>query len=382
MIALNKVESKFFETIEEFSRLEIAPIAAEWSKGGAPAPELFEKAAELGLMRFAVPVEDGGLGFSFSLKARVCESLASADFGFAMSLVNTMNVAIKIAQCASPALKAEYLPVLLWGQASACTALTERAAGSDFSAIQTRAKHDAGGWVLDGEKIWITNARNASLAIVYAQAGDQGDRNGIQAFLVDLTSPGCRRYAISSAFPQSSTGTGGLILSNCQLPQAHLLSPGEGAFKSIMSEINGARVYVAAMCCGMLKAALDCVKEYGHQRQSFGQPLETHQAWRFSLAQAETDLAVSRNFVYFAAQQVDCERDAQLVSAQAKIHAVNTCQKYMPALLHAMGAEGLREEYPFARHLAATQAATLVDGSTEMLLERVAKLSHSTKSTS
>ncbi len=382
MIGADQSVSEFLDAVEAFSSKEIMPAAAKWNKGGAPAPELFKKAAELGLSRLTVAKENGGLGFDFSVKAKACEMLAAADFGFAMSLVNTLNVAIKIAQCSSTSLKTEYLPALLWGQASACTALTEQAAGSDFSAIQTRAKKEGDRWILDGEKIWITNARNASLAVVYAQTGDPGERTAIQAFLVDLTAPGCRRYAISSAFPQASTGTGGLVFSHCEIPENHLLSSPEGAFKSIMSEINGARIYVAAMCCGMLGAAIKQATSYGQIRHSFGQPLMDHQSWRFALALAETDLAVSRNFVFSAAEQVDHDEDTQLTSAQAKIQAVSTCQKHIPALLHAMGAEGLREEYPFARHLAASRIAALVDGSTEMLLERVSKLAHLTKSTS
>jgi len=232
----------------------------------------------------------------------------------------------------------------------------------------------SGGWVLDGEKTWITNARNAALAIVYAQCGEVGDRSGIGAFLVDLTAPGCRRYAISSAFAQSSTGTGGFTLSGYELTDEHLLvEPGQ-AFTSIMLEINGARTYVAAMCCGMLDSALSLCTTYGAQRHSFGRPLAAHQAWRLPLAQAETDLAAARSLVQSATNCITSGEDAQLLSAQAKIYAVSTCQKHLPVLLHAMGAEGLRQEYPYARHLGAAQIAALVDGSTEMLLERVSRL--------
>jgi len=371
---LSVVETACLKEVQDFADTAIAPEASSWSQGVAPDPALFLQAAELGLTRLEVPTRDGGLGYGFSLKAKVCEVLAAADFGFAMSVVNTHNVALKLAEHGATDLKTRHLPALLWGQASACTALTERGAGSDVGAMQMRAERQGDGWVLNGEKTWIINARHAALAIVYAQCGEQGDRDGIGAFLVDLTAPGCSRYALASAFPQSSMGTGGFTLKDYQLQEdALLVKPGE-AFRSIMTEINGARIYVAAMCSGMMEAALAKAAAYGGVRQSFGRPLAGHQAWRFALARAETDLAATRHLIDAATDRLVSGEDAQLLSAQAKIHAVSVCQRHLPELLHAMGAEGLRQDYPFTRHLAAAQIAALVDGSTEMLLERVAKL--------
>lgn len=331
-------------------------------------------AADLGLLRLQVPVEDGGLGASFSLKAATCQALAAADFGLAMSIVNTHNVAAKLALHGSAGLKKRHLPALLWGQEHACTALTEPETGSDAAAMQTRAVETAGGWILDGEKTWITNARNASVAVVYAQCGDVGASHSIGAFLVDLTAAECSRSSIRSDFAQSSIGTGSFRISGLHLPGENLLvGPGE-AFRSIMAEINGARTYVAAMCCGMLDSALQIASEYGQRRTSFGRPLSAHQGWRLRLAEAETALAAAQGLADKAAAAIDAGEDAQLISAQAKIFASQTCKLHLPAMLHAMGAEGLDPRHPFARHVGAAQIAGLVDGSTEMLLERVAKL--------
>ncbi|SNT73460.1 Acyl-CoA dehydrogenase [Paracoccus seriniphilus] len=364
----------FLNRIRQFATDEIAPAAPLWTKGQAPGSELFRRAGELGLMRLCVPEADGGLGFSFAMKAQVCAILASADFGFAMSVVNTHNVAARIAASGSAGARAAFLTGLLWGEASACTALTEPATGSDVAAMETRATRVRDGWVLDGEKVWIVNARHAATAIVYAQTGTTGDARGIAAFLVDLTAPGCRRHAISSDFAQASAGTGGFVLSGLEVPDDNLLlEPGQ-AFGAIMSEINGARTYVAAMCCGMMEAALTHCSAHGASRHSFGKPLAAHQGWRLPVARAETALAAARELTNAAVAAIEEGRDAQLIAAQAKICATEAAQTHLPVLLHAMGAEGLRPEYPMARHLAASQIATLVDGSTEMLLERVAKL--------
>ncbi len=375
MITLSPEEQKHLELVQSFAREAVAPAAASWTRGQSPEPQIMAAAAELGLFRLQVPAEDGGLGASFSLKAAACQALAAADFGLAMSLVNTHNVAAKLAAHGSTALKKKHLPALLWGQAHACTALTEPQAGSDVAAMQTRAVKSAGGWVLDGEKSWITNARNASTAIVYAQCGDVSTSRTIGAFLVDLTAPECRRSSIRSDFAQSSTGTGGFRMSCLHLPEENLLvAPGE-AFRAIMAELNGARAYVAAMCCGMLDSALEIVSGYGKSRSSFGRALAEHQMWRLQVAEAETTLAAAQGLAAQAAAAIDAGSDAQLISAQAKIFAVQACKTHLPAMLHAMGAEGLNPEHPFARHVGAAQIAGLVDGSTEMLLERVAKLS-------
>lgn len=373
-MTLTSDEQDLLLATQNFAAAHVIPAASNWAKGAPVDPALLKMAADLGLNRVQIPVEAGGKGFGFVCKSRICEILAAADFGFAMSAVNSHNVAHKLAEFGTATVKQRFLPELLDGSASACTALTEPTTGSDFFAIRTRARKDGDSWILNGEKTWITNGRNAGCAIVYAQCGDQGDRQGIAAFVVDLRAKECQQYEIESSFSQISTGTGGFILSDYRATAAEmLLDPGD-AFRSVLSELNGARTYVAAMCCGMLDMALQHSSVYGRQRESFGQTLVEHQAWRFALANAETDLAAARQLVLAAEDCVTNNEDAQLIAAQAKIIAVAACRRHIPELMHGMGAEGLREERPFGRYIAAAQIASLVDGSTEMLLERIAQL--------
>lgn len=375
-------EQEFLTQVQVFSDSQVSAAAAGWSLGETPDGSIVEQAAQLGLTGVQVPVESGGLGFDFSYKAKACELMAAADFGFSMSLVNTHNAARRIALRAPKSVSAQYLPRLLSGKASACTALTEPGAGSDFAAITMRATQTPDGWVLNGEKAWIINARHAELSIVFAQCEETGTSKpskgagSIGAFLVDLNAAGARRYALDSAFSQTSIGTGGFVLDGVEVPADHLLMPPGTAFKSVLTEINGARAYVAAMCCGMLEAALTQATAYGERRMSFGKPLSAHQNWRHDLVKVQVDLAAARALTERAVELLASEMDAQLAAAQAKILAVQACQRGLPVLLHAMGAEGLRPEYCFTRHLAAAQLAALTDGSTEMLRERVARLSN------
>lgn len=362
------------EAVHRFANTQLAPAAAGWGQGTTPDPVLFRAAADLGLFGIELPVSAGGLGLDFAHKAATCAALAAVDFGFAMSIVNTHNAALRL-YLSAPALAERYLPGLLSGQTAACTALTEPTAGTDVTALQSRATQTSDGWVISGQKDWIINARHAGLSIVFAKCGAGEDAAAIGAFAVDLTAPGVTRHATEAGFDQTIMGTGGFTLDSVKLPpEALILSPGT-AFLSILSEINGARAYVSAMCCAMLGAAIDTVAAYGQTRSSFGKSLMDHQAWRLGLAQAQTDLAATQALTNRAIAAIAGDPAAQLLAAQAKVHAVQTAQRHLPALLHAMGAEGLRPAHCLTRHLAAVQSAALTDGAIAPLLERVARLS-------
>lgn len=358
--------------VRAFGARHLLPAVAAWAQGAAPDPAVFRAAGDLGLFGIELPVAAGGLGFGFAHKAAVCAELAAVDFGFAMSVVNTHNVALRLHRSA-PDLAAHHLPGLLSGQVAACTALTEPGAGTDVAAMQTRAVETPQGWVLTGAKDWIINARHAGLSIVFAKCGQADGGGAIGAFVVDLAAPGVTRHAADAGLAMDSMGTGGFTL-NAVPALAAILPPGT-AFAAILTEINGARAYVAAMCCAMLGAAIATVAAHGQNRATFGKPLMDHQAWRLTLAQAQTDLAAARALTDLAVAAMPDGAGAQLLAAQAKVHAVQTCQHHLPALLHAMGAEGLRPAHGLTRHLAAVQSAALTDGAIAPLLERVARLS-------
>lgn len=360
--------------VHSFATAQLADAAAGWGHGIGPDPSLFCAAAELGLFGIELPKEAGGLGLDFAHKAAVCATLAAVDFGFAMSIVNTHNTALRL-HLSAPALAKRHLPGLLSGQTSACTALTEPGAGTDVAALQTRAAQTAEGWVINGHKDWIINARHSGLSIVFAKCGTGDDADSIGAFAVDLTASGVTRHATVAGFDQTSMGTGGFTLDSVKLPPEALILPPGTAFLSILSEINGARAYVAAMCCAMLGAGIETVAAYGQTRTSFGKPLMDHQAWRLTLAQAQTDLAATQSLTDRAVAAIADDPAAQILAAQAKVHAVQTCQRHLPVLLHAMGAEGLRAVHGLTRHLAAVQSAALTDGAITPLLERVARQS-------
>ena len=359
---------------QAFARHVVRPGAPRWEAERRIAREAITAAAAIGLTGLEVPVAFGGLGLGYRVKARVAEVLGAADFGFTMSLLNTHNIAAKLAREAPAELARRHVPELLSGRRLGCTALTEAGAGSDFGAIVTMATRTAAGWRLDGAKAWITNAAEAELVVLYAQTEAGSGGRGIACFLVDAARPGFVREPAFALTGQHAIGAGGFRLEGYLARDDEMLHPPGQAFKSALRSINGARVYIASMCNGMVGEALRVASDYGLQRRSFGRPLAEHQGWRWRLAEAATELAAARLLVAQAAAQIEAGADAQLCAAQAKLFATRMAERQLPVLSQAMGAEGLREHHPFGRHLAGARVASFVDGSSEMLLERIAAL--------
>ncbi len=373
MSALTAAEHRIVEAAREFVASHVAPHVQAWDCGHADSREVLPAAAEAGLLGLEVPVAHGGQGLSYGCKRQVAEILAGADFGLAMSVINTHNVANHLARMAAPEVARRYVPALLSGQRSGCTALTEPGAGSDFSAITTLARKLGDEWQLDGHKTWIVNGTHADVVVVYAQTEPGSGARGIAAFVVDGNRSGFVREPRVDSTAARGIDAGGFVLQGYRARAEELLHPPGEAFKAALTLINGARIYVAAMCCGMVQESLRVASAYGTQRHTFGKPLHEHQGWRWCLADAAIDLAAARLMVDAAAALIDEGSDAQTAAAQAKVFATRMAGRHIAALMHAMGAEGLRGQHPLLRHLVAAQVATLTDGSTEMLLDRVAR---------
>jgi alkylation response protein AidB-like acyl-CoA dehydrogenase len=329
------------------------------------------EAAAMGLTGVQIPVALGGLGLDFSDKAELASLLAEADFGFALSLINTHGVAWTLQRWLAPEIAERWLPGLLSADRLGCTALTEPGVGSDFGAISTLARRDGEGWILDGHKAWIINAVAADVVVVYAQTEPGTGARGIAGFVVDATQPGFERGPPLGGPWAASAGVGGFRLEGYRARAEDLIHPPGQAFRRAMESINGARTYVAAMCCGMLRRGIRIALEYGTQRNTFGRPLAEHQGWRWPLVDAEIELQASEALVQQACRAIDASRPAERLAAQCKIAATRAATRHLPHLLHALGAAGLDPSVPLARHVQAAQMASLVDGSTEMLMERV-----------
>jgi alkylation response protein AidB-like acyl-CoA dehydrogenase len=369
---LSKRAANAIEEAGQFAQRHLAPNAAQWGQGLFDRRALFEPAGVAGLLSLQVPLESGGLGLTFSDKVRVLHKLARIDFSAAMALVNSHNVAAQLVNASPHELAPLYVSQLMRGTIVACTALTEPGAGSDLGQIQTTATRQGDGWLLNGSKTWIINAAHADGVVVYAQTQVGSGVKGIAAFFVLADSPGFERVAVATNSALSSMGIGGFRLTNVYCDSFHLLYQPGKAFVDIMGAINRARTYVAAMCCAMVSQALADASVYGHKRTAFGQSLDQYQGWRWQIAQAATALQAGELLVSDACELIDNEGEVQTAAAQAKLYATSMAQTQLGSLLHAMGAEGFLDRYAFLRHLTAAHTAALADGSTAMLLDRVA----------
>jgi alkylation response protein AidB-like acyl-CoA dehydrogenase len=371
---LDAAEHALLNGARRFRRDVVAPQAAEWERSRLIPVAAIEAAAALGLTGIEVSRAAGGQGASFLAKTLIAEELAKSCMAFAFSLINTQNQAARIARDGSAGQVARHLPGLLSGAVIGCTALTEPGAGSDFPAIATTARHAPEGWVLDGEKAWITNAAVAGSLLVYAQTDAARGNDGIAAFLVDAREPGFERLPAYELMGGHAIGAGGFRLTGYRAGDGDLLYPPGQAFKRALASINGARTYVAAMCCGMVEEALRCALAHAARRKSFGKRLIEHQGLRWALADVATDLEAARLLTYRAAELIQDGGNAVLAAAHAKKFAARMAQQRLGDCLQAMGAEGLRAAHPIGRHIACARIAGFVDGSTEMQNERIGAL--------
>ncbi|MCF8469313.1 MAG: acyl-CoA dehydrogenase family protein [Parvibaculum sp.] len=364
-------ERALLDRADEFTRDTVAPNAELWERTRRQPVEALREAASLGLLSLETPQAAGGLGLRYMVKLALCEEMSHADMGFAFSLINTQNVSARLAASPSPRHREEYLPALMSGLIFGATALSEPGAGSDFSGIRTSAVKADGGWRLNGEKGWITNAGIADLFITYVQTDPSAGWRGIASFLVDARRSGFRRGEPYALMGGHAIGAGGFALEDYLAPEDDLLAgPGE-AFKLAMKGVNGARVYVAAMCTGLLASSLETALTYGAAREAFAKRLLDHQGLNWSLGDVANDLEALRGLVLRAGRLIDSGEDAVMAAAHAKKFSGRVTLPRIADCIQAMGAAGLREEYVLGRHLACAKIAAYTDGSTEMMNERI-----------
>lgn len=335
---------------------------------------LLKLASTEGLAGMEVPSRYGGCGGTFSVRVRVCEELARHDAAFSFALVNHHNVASRIANSAQESIKQKLLPQMLSGKTFSCTAMTEPQSGSDFVAMQTHAVPVEGGWILNGAKAWITNAAFADVFLVYAQTDTTLGAKGIAGFIVLSEDAGFARTDPYDAPTVQAMEVGGFTLRDCFVSDDRVIYPAPSGFMAAMNGVNHARIHVAAMNAGMIEQSLHTTLTYGESHTAFGKPVLDYQGLKWSLADVNTDLTALRLMLYTAAQAIDSGQDAQNIAAMSKKYANDKALHAISQCMQAMGAEGLRDQYPLTRHLNCARAFCYTDGTPEMMNERISYL--------
>ena len=359
--------SALTEEVRAFADRHVAPHAGVWERERRAPREALEAAARAGLGGLFVPEAHGGRGLDRVSVAAVYAQLARACMPFAFALSVQNNLASAIARRGGEAQRERWLGPMLEGRVIGAFCLTEPGAGSDAGAIAaTASPTGGGGWRLDGEKAWISNATVADLFSVYATAEPGAGPRGIGCWIVERTAPGFTASDGYGLLGAHAIGTAAVELRGCRVgDEALLLGPGEG-FAAAMAGIDLGRLSVAAMCCGMLAASLELAVAYTGERRAFGRPTFEFQGVSFALADVATDLRAAEALVAAAAAAMDGGVSGRVEAAHAKKFATGAARRGVAACVQAMGAEGLRERHPLGRHLAAAKVAELLDGTTEI----------------
>jgi short/branched chain acyl-CoA dehydrogenase len=335
-------------TVREFAESRIAPVARELDREHRFPYDLVAELAQLGLMGMTIPEEYGGAGADTVSYALAVEELTRIDSSVAITVAAHHSLGtLPIYYYGTEEQKQQWLPELASGKKLAAFGLTEPGAGSDAGATRTRAELREGEWVVNGSKIFITNAGTDITACVTITAHTGEDE--ISNIIVPNGTPG---YEISKPMKKlgwRASDTRELSFKDAAVPEANLLGPRGKGFQQFLEILDGGRISVAAMGVGLAQGAYDLAYAYAQERQQFGKPIASFQAVQFKLADMATGLEAGRNLVYKAAWLKDQGRDFALAAAQAKLYTGELSNRAVNWALQIHGGYGYMDEYAISR---------------------------------
>jgi len=359
-------ETELISAAQKFAGDVMIPKAQNWEHQRQMPREIIAEAGRRGLCNLLVPTDQGGHGITFTAMAKVMETLSYADQAAAFALVVHNNFARSLAVFGSDHLREKYLVKTCSGEMIGSFLLTEPQSGSDAANLLTTAEADGDDWIINGEKSWITNTDKADILAVYLQTDANAGWRGIAAVLIDRDTAGVETVGPYRMLGGHAMGAGGFKFTNVRVPKSQtMIAPGEG-FKAAMGGIDIARLIVASMCAGMLQCALDVAYPYAINRRAFGKAIADFQGIQWQLADVATDLHAIRLMAYDAARAFDDGEIVAIPAAHAKKFATRAALRGLAECMQAMGADGYKQDFPIARHLACAKAAQYLDGSTEI----------------
>lgn len=352
----------------QFAEEEVAPISREADERGIFPMHLVKRMGELGFLAGPVDPEYGGEGMDYISYALLCEELGRVDSSVRGFLtVHASLVALCIQEWGTEEQKRRYLPRLASGEWIGCYALTEPNAGSDAASIETTASEDGDDYILNGEKIWITNGVSAQLAIVFATKDRSERHKGICAFLVETDTPGFQRERMpGKELGHRASEHAHIIFNNCRVPKSALLgAPGEG-FKVAMSALDRGRLGVAAGAVGIAQACLDACIAYTRQRRQFGQRLADFEMIQATLAEMAASVEAARLLVYQAAWIKDQGLPATKATSIAKLFATEAAMKAASDAVLLHGNRGYSNLYPVERYYRDIKGLQIYEGTSHI----------------
>ena len=346
----------------DFAAKEIAPTAARDDKEHIFRKDLVEKMGSLGFFGCLIPEEYGGNGLGFLAHALISEEIARVHSAIRVYLNMQAGPAVTLFEFGNEEQKRKYIPGLLSGESIGLFAITEPDAGSDVAALKTTAKRQGKGYLLNGTKIWITNATVADVGVIFAYTDRSQKHRGMSAFYVDLKQPGVGRRDFDKMGAHASP-TGELTFENFEIPQESLIGQEGDGFKICMRHLNHTRLGCAAGAIGLAKAAREAAVSYSNQREQFGQKIGQFQMNQDLIAQMVVQEESARLLVYRAACLADRGRPYNLEVSMAKYAAGEAAAFSSDAALKILGAYGYSTEFPAERYFRDAKSYQIVEGS-------------------
>jgi alkylation response protein AidB-like acyl-CoA dehydrogenase len=366
-VILTQEQEMIREAVRDFSRNRLAPFAAEWDRTKHFPKQALTELAGLGVFGVVVPEQWGGAGLDTISLALVLEEIAAGD-GATSTIVSVNNSVVcgPLLAYGTEAQKTKYLPSLASGRWLGCFCLTEPQAGSDASALTTRATRDGNGYVLNGVKQFITSGKNADIAIVFAVTDKDAGKKGISAFIVPTLTPGYRVARVEDKMGQQASDTVQIAFENCRVPAEDLLgAEGEG-YRIALSNLEGGRIGIAAQAVGMARSALEAALRYAQERVSFGKPIFEHQAVNFRLADMATQIEVARQMVWHAASLRDAGRPCLKEASMAKLFASEMAEKVCSDAIQIHGGYGYVADFPVERIYRDVRVTQIYEGASDI----------------
>ena len=370
---LSEEENLFFSTVRQFAEQTIAPLVRTMDDEQQFAPGLLPKLFNLGLMGVEVPEALSGSEGSFFDAVLAIEAISTVDPAVAV-LVDVHNTLVvnALRRWATDAQKQKYLPRLATDTVGAY-ALSESGSGSDAFALQTRAEKASGGYRLNGRKLWISNAREAGLFIVFATLDPAAGYRGITAFLVDKGTPGFTVGRKEDKLGIRASSTCELIFDNCEVPADSVLGePGKG-YKIAIETLNEGRIGIGAQMLGLAEGAWRHAARYAKERRQFGKPIAEFQAVQFTLAQMATEIEAARLLVYNAARLKDAGQSYVKEAAMTKLFASQVAERVASQCVEVFGGNGFVRDYPAEKYFRDSKVGKIYEGTSNMQLATIAK---------
>ncbi|MFN3453499.1 MAG: acyl-CoA dehydrogenase [Pseudobdellovibrio sp.] len=367
-------EIAFREAVRSFAESEIKPHVNHMDETAQMKPEIVSKLFEMGLMGIESPEQYGGAGSSITMACIAIEELARID-GSVSVLCDVQNTLVTnaIIKWGSAGLKEKYLPRLAREWVGAYC-LSESSSGSDAFALKCRAEKKDGKWILNGNKLWITNGKEASFFIVFANIDTSKGYKGITAFIVEKDFKGFTVGKKEDKLGIRASSTCELIFENCEVPEENILGEIGKGYKIAIETLNEGRIGIGAQMVGITQGAYEATLNYIKSREQFGKAIGQFQGVQFQLAQMRIELEAARLMVFNAARLKDAGEDFIEAAAMAKYYSSKVAEKVSSMAIDLFGGNGFTKEYPVEKFWRDAKIGQIYEGTSNMQLQTIAKI--------